>query len=137
MLSSSNILYHTAPQNGCCCCCLAEWRTDRCRLSAASEAQQWLTRWAGTCQRSRIRSSKNQYIYLYISLSLFLKRRKNKEPSRRKEANRSRTVYITTWGKKGAAAAAPCTHTDTGAQANQHTSSIDLRVEMDLFSFPL
>jgi hypothetical protein len=65
-----------------------------------------------------------------------LKRRKNKEPSRRKEANRSRTVYITTWGKKGAAAAAPCTH--TGAQqANQHTSSIDLRVEMDLFSFPL
>jgi hypothetical protein len=81
---------------------------------------------------------KQKPIYLFIYLSLFLKRRKNKEPSRRKEANRSRTVYITTWGKKGAAAAAPCTHsTDTGAQANQHTSSIDLRVEIDLFSFPL
>lgn len=40
------------------------------------------------------------YLFIHLSLSLFLKRRKNKEPSRRKEANRSRTVYITTWGKR-------------------------------------
>jgi hypothetical protein len=79
---------------------------------------------------------KQKPIYLFIYLSLFLKRRKSRAEQQKGSQQEPLSLY-NDLGKKGAAAAAPCTHTDTGAQANQHTSSIDLRVEIDLSSFPL